>query len=90
MNYNNGYLNIAVRGFYYIYAQLFSKDGTAVTFSLYIDDKVILKSYHIKRSFIAGVFYVATNQRISLRTKSSKYFKYSSTDTFFGAFIIHP
>ncbi len=100
ITYSNGYLTIGVTGYYYIYCQLYSVDGdpTLYRFYLYIGNKPVLKvvksiistSKKYNTSYIGGVFQIQAGQKISVRTKDKNLFTYGSTESFFGAFMIHP
>ena len=100
MTYSNGYLTVNQTGYYYIYCQLYSQDGvpTAYDFFLSIENKpqlrviksTISRSRKFSTNYIGGVFKIKAGQSISVRTRFKYSFTYESTESFFGAFIIHP
>ena len=100
MSYSNGYLTVGQAGYYYIYGQLYSRDGkpTLYDFFLSINDTPVLKAVksiinsrrNKATSYLGGVFKITANQKISIRTHYKNLFKFSSTESFFGAFMIHP
>ena len=100
MTYSNGYLTVGQTGYYYIYCQLYSVDGapTLYRFSLYVGSNEVLKAVKsiissTKRrntTYIGGVFHISAGQTISVRTQNKNLFSYSSTESYFGAFMIHP
>ncbi|CAB3981412.1 ectodysplasin-A-like isoform X2, partial [Paramuricea clavata] len=101
ISYSKGYLIVGQTGYYYVYCQLYSRDAdaTSYNFLLYIDEKPVLKAVkpiissrktYNNTNYIGGVFRIAAGQRISVRTQYKNLFMYNSTDSFFGAFMIHP
>lgn len=99
MSYLDGYLTVGVPGYYYIYCQIYYKDGrSAVTgYKLYIDETPVIKASNsvVSRTrkydtnYVGGVFYIKSGQTISVRTDFRQYFSYGKAESFFGAFMIH-
>lgn len=100
MAYSNGYLTVGQKGYYYVYCQLYSIDGdpTFYTFSLYIDSTPVIKAAKsiinsarkYNTNYIGGVFHIQAGQKVSVRTAYKIRLKFTSTESFFGAFMIHP
>ena len=99
MTYSNGYLNVGKTGYYYVYCQLYSTEGASAfyKFSLYIDNKAELQAVksiissprRYDTDYIGGVFQIKAGQKISVRTRYKNLFKYTKTESYFGAFMIH-
>lgn len=100
LTYSNGHLTVGQTGYYYIYCQLYSREPTAMSYSffLYIENNPVLKAVQsIKRSgttyntnYLGAVFRITAGQSISIRTQYNILLKFTNTEAFFGAFMVHP
>ena len=99
MSYSDGYLTVGQTGYYYIYCQLYSRDGNSklYDFSIKIGNTPVLKAVKsintttkYNTNYLGGVLRIMAGQKISIRTHYNHLFKFSSTESFFGAFMIHP
>lgn len=99
MSYSNGYLRVGVQGYYYIYSQIYYRDGrsTMTGYMMYIDDKPALKasnsvissSRRFNTNYMGGIFHLDAGQKISVRTFYRQEFYFSEETSYFGAFMIH-
>lgn len=100
MEYKGGYLTVGVEGFYFIYSQMYYYDGrtSIMGHTMYIDDKKVLKTVYsvvsttrrYQTQFTGGIFYIRKGQKISVSTPFTKYYYFTTTESFFGAFLLHP
>lgn len=100
MSYSDGHLTVGQTGYYYTYCQLYSRDGNPSLYDfvlkiggtpvLHAVKSIINLNRNKATSYLGGVFRIMAGQNISIHTNYRSLFKFSSTESFFGAFMIHP
>ena len=79
MSYSKGFLTVGVEGFYYIYGQI------STGYIIYIDET---PGISVVTSYIGGVFYIRSGQRISIRAPFKQKMFYGAMRVYFGGFIV--
>lgn len=102
MTYKDGKITVGVDGYYFIYSQMYycGGDSDMVAHKMYIDDQEVLKvGYSVVNNitgkyatkYTGGIFKISKGQTISVSTSfTGIYFYFGESESFFGAFLLHP
>ena len=99
MVYKNGYLQVGITGYYFIYSQIYYSDGKSsyCGHEMYIDDREVLKAVYsvinkrrrYQTQYTSGIFFIKKNQKISVGTTITRTYFFRESSSFFGAFLLH-
>ena len=90
---------MGVDGYYFIYSQMYYFDGTRTItgYSMYINDREVLKAISSVISstkkynthYTSGIFKMMKGQRIHVGTFGLTAYYFNKSSSFFGAFLLH-